>query len=155
MNLATLLPADQVLCGPETGSKKRSLELLSELLAKSIPKIPQEDIFKGLLQRERLGSTALGKGVAIPHTRLANITSPTMAMIKLDKGIEYDAPDGQPVDILFALAVPEDSDSNHLKILASLAEMLANHEFVNELRSNYNCNALYELLSNWRPHRAA
>ena len=155
MNLATLLPADQVLCGPEATSKKRTLELLSQLLAKSIPQVPQEEIFKGLLQRERLGTTALGKGVAIPHTRLANVTTPTIAMIKLDKGIEYDAPDGEPVDILFGLAFPEDSDSNHLEILATLAEMLAEHEFVNELRNNYNCNALYQLLSNWRPHRAA
>jgi PTS system nitrogen regulatory IIA component len=155
MNIATLLPAEQILCEPDANSKKRALEILSGLLEKSGPDLQEEEIFNGLLQRERLGTTALGEGVAIPHTRMANLSSPTIAMIKLDKGVDFDAPDQQPVDILFALAVPENSDSNHLEILATLAEMLSDREFVDKLRTLYNCEALYKLLSSWQPSRAA
>ncbi len=155
MNIATLLPAEQILCEPDANSKKRALEILSGLLEKSSPDLQEEEIFNGLLQRERLGTTALGEGVAIPHTRMANLSSPTIAMIKLDKGVDFDAPDQQPVDILFALAVPENSDSNHLEILATLAEMLSDREFVDKLRTLYNCEALYKLLSSWQPSRAA
>ncbi len=155
MNIASLLPADQILCGPEVSSKKRALEILSSLLAKSGPELSEEEIFDGLLHRERLGTTGLGRGVAIPHTRLPSLTRPTLAMIKLDKGIDFDAPDHQPVDILFALAVPDDDNSSHLDILAMLAEMLGRQEFIEQLRKTFNCEALYQQLAQWQPHIAA
>jgi len=155
MNIASLLPADQILCGPEASSKKRALELLSGLLAKSAPDLSEEEIFDGLLHRERLGTTGLGRGVAIPHTRISSLARPTLAMIKLDKGVDFDAPDHEPVDILFALAVPADDNSSHLDVLAMLAEMLSRQTFVDELRKTYNCDALYQQLVEWQPHIAA
>lgn len=155
MNVASLLPVDQILCNPEANSKKRVLELLSHLLAKSSPDISEEEIFDGLLKRERLGTTGLGRGVAIPHTRLAGLKSPTIAMIKLERGIDFDAPDQIPVDILFALAVPAEDDANHLQILASLAEMFGNRELVTALRKTHHCEALYRQLLQWQSHIAA
>ncbi len=155
MNIAPLLPAGQILCNPEATSKKRALEILSSLLAKSSPELSEEETFDGLLNRERLGTTGLGRGVAIPHTRLANITSPTIAMIKLEKGIDFDAPDQAPVDILFALAVPLEDNASHLEILARLAEMLGNRDLVTELRNTHHCEALYQQLIQWQSHIAA
>ena len=155
MNIATLLPADQVLCGPEAKSKKRALEILGELLAKSSPNLSAEDIFVGLLHRERLGATGLGRGIAIPHTRLAGLEAPTLAMIKLNEGIDFGSSDNERVDILFALAVPENDTDTPLKILAMLAEMLGDEDFIARLRNTCNCQALHQLITHWHPHIAA
>ncbi len=150
MNLASLLPYDQVACDPEACSKKRVLEELSGLLAKADPTLSKTQIFQGLLSREQLGSTGLGKGVALPHTRINDLQSPSLALIKLKNGIDFDAPDHQPVDLLFALMVPEASSQVHLDILAQLAEMLRNPEFLERLRGSRNCQALHQLATRWQ-----
>jgi len=109
MNITNLLNPERVFCRDDVGSKKRLLEQLSELLAGSSPGLSQNEIFNALLNREKLGSTGLGKGVAIPHGRMATLEHPVCAFIKLATPIDFDASDGQPVDLIFTLLVPEDS----------------------------------------------
>jgi PTS system nitrogen regulatory IIA component len=151
MNLAALLPLERVCCNAQINSKKRALHELSELLAMTNPILRVDEVFDSLLIRERLGSTGLGKGVAIPHGRLVatKTTSAALALITLKKGIDYDAPDTQPVDIFFALIVPEQSTDKHLHILAHLAEMMSDEHFVGRLRDQKNCQSLHTLVNQW------
>lgn len=150
MNLATLLPLERVCCNADISSKKRVLQELSELLASTNAELREEEIFNSLLNRERLGATGLGKGVAIPHGRLAATDTASAALITLNRGIDFDAPDAQPVDILFALIVPEESTDEHLQILAHLAEMMADEGFMTRLRKQKNCQPLHILVSQWQ-----
>lgn len=149
MNIAQLLAPERILCEPDAVSKKRSLEILSEILVKNEPEIPAQHVFESLLGREKLGSTGLGNGVALPHGRSDSFDQARLAVIKLARGIDYDAPDSEPVDLLFALIVPEDSTDDHLQILALLAEMLADKKFLTQIRQTNNCQALYQLLTHW------
>lgn len=99
--------------------------------------LSEMDILDALISRERLGSTALGQGIAVPHGRLTDLERPVAAMITLAKGIEFDAPDEEPVDIIFALLVPEDSTDEHLRILSAMAEKFSNDSITSTLRQ---CN---------------
>jgi len=112
MNITDLLLSERVSCCNDVGSKKRLLEYISELLAASSPGISQNDIVDALICREKLGSTGLGKGVAIPHGRITHLEQPVCAFVKLATPVDFDATDGQPVDLVFALLVPEDIFSN-------------------------------------------
>ena len=96
--------------------------------------LSEMDILDALISRERLGSTALGQGIAVPHGRIADLERPVAAMITLTSGIECDAPDEEPVDIIFALLVPEDSTDEHLKILSIMAEKFSNDSITRTLR---------------------
>lgn len=150
MNIAQLLAPERILCEPEAVSKKRSLEILSETLVDNEPDLSAHHVFESLLGRERLGSTGLGHGVALPHGRSDGVNQARLAVIKLARGIDYDAPDNEPVDLLFALIVPEDSTDEHLQILALLAEMLADEQFLTQLRQTSDCQTLYHLLTHWK-----
>jgi PTS system nitrogen regulatory IIA component len=128
------LAIDRIGCQVEAGSKKKALELLSNLLADAAPGLTQDGIFDRLLERERLGSTGLGHGIALPHARIRNIDQAYGAFIQLTDGVEFDAIDNRPVDLLFALLVPEAATQEHLQLLATLAEMFSNQEFCAGLR---------------------
>lgn len=151
MNLSELITPRQVTCRADVTSKKRALELLGELVAQATGDLEQRTVFESLLSRERLGSTGLGHGVALPHGRLAASPRAIGAVLKLEQGIDFDAIDQQPVDLLFALIVPEHFTDEHLKILAYLAEMFSNQEFCQQLRACREDQALYEQLLSWRP----
>jgi len=114
------------------------------------PGLSAHHVFESLLGREKLGSTGLGHGVALPHGRSSDISQARLAVIKLARGIDYDAPDTKPVDLLFALIVPEESTEEHLQILAMLAEMLADEKFLMQLRQTSDCDALFRLLTHWK-----
>lgn len=150
MNIADLLSVDRVDCHGDATSKKRALEILSERLAAAVPGLTAGEIFDSLLARERLGSTGLGHGIAIPHGRLAGVDRAIAAFLKLREGIDYDAPDDQPVDLLFALIVPEACTDEHLQILATLAEMFGHEETVASLRRCESAEVLLELFSRWK-----
>lgn len=151
MNLSELITPRQVTCRTDVTSKKRALELLGELVAQASDKLEQRTVFDSLLGRERLGSTGLGHGVALPHGRLATSPRAIGAVLKLDRGIDFDAVDQQPVDLLFALIVPEHFTDEHLKILAYLAEMFSNQEFCQQLRACQDGQALFDQLLSWQP----
>lgn len=148
MNIGLLLSPEHVRFGGHATSKKRSLELLAELLAGEEGSGPtRRAIFDSLIGRERLGSTGLGRGVALPHARLGSLDAPVAAMLNLDMGVDFDAIDRQPVDLLFALLVPEHSTDEHLRILATLAEMFSDTTFCNSLRAAGSDQALYDTVN--------
>ncbi len=116
-------------------SKKRALEQAARLLAAGTAEPSAEQIFEHLLERERLGSTGLAGGVALPHARMAEIENSRGAFMRLAEPIEFDALDGQPVDLVFALLVPEKATEQHLQLLAGLAEMFNNVALCERLRN--------------------
>lgn len=152
MQVSELLDLDRISCNLHAVSKKRVLEQLSQLIADSQTDLSPTQVFDSLLSRERLGSTGLGHGVAIPHARVKNNGKTIAALIKLQQGIDYDAIDNQPVDLIFALLVPENSTEEHLQLLAQLAEMFSDKEFVSRLRASPDARALLDNLQAWHSH---
>ena len=102
----------------DIGSKKRLLEALGEMLATSIPSLTPEAVFERLLERERLGSTGLGHGIALPHARMREVKQAVGAFAQLENGVDFDAIDDQPVDLAFALLVPEEATVSPLQLLS-------------------------------------
>jgi PTS system nitrogen regulatory IIA component len=153
MNITDLLMPDRVTCREDVGSKKRLLEYISELLASSSPELVQNEIFNGLVNREKLGSTGLGKGVAIPHGRIASLERPVCAFVKLASPVDFDATDGQAVDLVFALLVPEDSTEEHLQVLSTIAEIFSNAGISMALRQCDTDSCLLEQLCQWEARR--
>ncbi len=107
---------------------------------------PAQTIFESLFARERLGTTGLGHGIAIPHGRVSACTEATAVFLLLDEGVDYDAPDGQPVDIIFAILVPEEANSQQLKYLAEIAEVLSQPNVVSQIRHAHCNDALYQII---------
>jgi PTS system nitrogen regulatory IIA component len=146
MDIMDLLTPERVVANAQAGSKKRVLELISGLLAESAPALTEEEIFESLIGRERLGSTGLGHGVALPHARLAGQEEAIGGFVKLEQGIDFDAIDGQPVDMLFALLVPEHFTDEHLDILARLARMFSDDALCQKIRKSNTAEQMLELI---------
>ncbi|BFM17425.1 PTS IIA-like nitrogen regulatory protein PtsN [Maricurvus nonylphenolicus] len=144
MEVQSILSPRRVLCGAQGGSKKRALETLAHHIAADIPTLNADELFSSLIARERLGSTGIGKGIAIPHCRLANCSGTLGALITLQDPIDFDAIDGEPVDIIFALLVPDEANDEHLQTLAGLAEKFSNPGYLAELRRADNNQALFD-----------
>ncbi|MDW3096215.1 MAG: PTS sugar transporter subunit IIA [Gammaproteobacteria bacterium] len=142
-SLARYLDASRILLLKDVSSKKRVFELLGELLAEGLDEVQATQVSTGLQARERLGTTALGEGVAIPHCRIDNIEEIRSAVIKFEDPVDFDAPDEQKVSLFYALLVPDEATDEHLKTLASLAEFLSEQKNRNQLR---NCTSAKELL---------
>lgn len=151
MQIADILTPDRILCHVQATSKKRVFEYFSKLLAIETSALTSHQIFESLLARERLGSTSLGKGVAIPHARVAQCNVTIAAFLQTENAIDYDAIDKQPVDLLFALLVPEQSTQEHLEILSLLADMFSDEHFRQQLRNSPDCEEKFRLLINWQP----
>ncbi len=147
MNLAEILDLDRVCCDVVVASKKRSLEEIAKLLALGALDIDPSDILNGLAGREKLGSTGLGHGIAIPHTRMNGIETSTGALIRLRHPIEYDSHDSQPVDMIFGLLVPQQATGEHLQHLASIAEKFSDDEFCEKARAAADAAALHALIA--------
>lgn len=142
-----LISSERVLPNVRTSSKKRLLEVISKALAHGDDTLNSREVFESLCARERLGSTGLGNGVAIPHGRVAGSAQVQAVFIRLAKPLPFDAVDGQPVDLLFALAVPEHCTSDHLKLLSEIAEKFSDKQLLQELRDTSDANELARLLS--------
>lgn len=154
MHIQELITPARVASGIETTSKKRALEQLSRLLAEDLPNLSADEIFDTFIGRERLGSTGLGHGIAIPHGRMSGLREPVGAFVQLASPIDFDALDRRPVDLLFALLVPEEASDAHLQLLAQLARMFSDAEFSRRLRSSRSNAELYEMLQHWEAPRA-
>jgi len=150
MKLQQLISEDSVVCNADVSSKKRALELLAELLAKESADADSFGIFQHLTEREKLGSTSLGHGVAIPHARTSSHDKAIGAFIKLEHGIDFDSPDDEPTDLLFALMVPEHYTDEHLEILSGLASCFSDEVLCGNLRSANTSQELYEILTGWQ-----
>ena len=142
-----LLSSGRILAGVIINSKKRLLELISITLAKKNSDLSSREIFESLCAREHLGSTALGNGVAIPHGRVSNIEGVEVLFLQLRKPLHFDAEDGKPVDLIFALAVPKDCTEDHSKLLSSIADRFSEPELLEQLRGAKDANELWQLLS--------
>lgn len=147
MLISDLLSPERIRFDVHSSSKKRLLELISRELARNSEDLSAREIFESLCARERLGSTGLGKGVAIPHGRVKGSDTVQASFIRLKKPLPFDAVDGEPVDLLFAMAVPEQCNEDHLKLLAQIAELFSDPDLLNKLRQADDSGRLLQLLS--------
>lgn len=146
MSLIDLLTPAAVIAPLKAGNKKHALQELA-LHAAQITSLPEREIFETLLQRERLGSTGIGDGIAIPHGRSSGINRLCGLFARFDKPIDFEALDGQPVDIAFVLLAPEGAGADHLKALARVARALRNGSIMTRVRSAYDASAIYAILT--------
>ncbi len=147
MLISDLLSPERIRFDVHSSSKKRLLELISRELARNSENLSEREIFESLCARERLGSTGLGKGVAIPHGRVKGSDTVQASFIRLRKPLPFDAVDGQPVDLLFAMTVPEQCNEDHLKLLAQIAELFSDPDLLDKLREADDSGRLLQLLS--------
>jgi len=143
MSVHKLITPSSTYCNLEGSSKKRILETISKMISENNPDMDSTSVFNGLRGREKLGSTGIGDGIAIPHCRLAECHAATGFLVKLKAPIDFDSIDRQPVDLIFALVVPEDATSEHLQTLAAIAEMFSSPEIREQLRTTKNSDQLY------------
>ena len=148
--LANILPVEQVLVGIDATSKKRAFEEAG-LLFENLHGLSRALVTDSLFARERLGSTGLGHGVAIPHGRIKGLKSPMAAVFQLAQSIGFDAPDEQPVKILIFLLVPEAATQKHLEILSEIAELLSNAFVRDGMLVSPTANSLHALIAQWAP----
>lgn len=144
MEIADILTRERTRCNVPGGSKKRVLEFLANLLANQNPEADQDTLYEQLLARERLGSTGIGDGVAIPHCRLPGFHQTIGMLLKLESPIDFDAIDGQPVDLVFALVVPEEHNDEHLQTLSRIAQLLQDPKQRARLRNTASDEVLYQ-----------
>ena len=150
MQLEDIIKPNSVLCNAHARSKKHSIEILSELLGGLTPEFAAEDIFERLVQRERLGCTSLNAGVAFPHSRIEGLEESCAAMIKLSEPVDFDAPDGEPVDVIFGMLVPKELDESHHADVRGIAELLSNEDLRVRLRAAKSSKELYQSLLDGR-----
>ncbi|WP_372800069.1 PTS sugar transporter subunit IIA [Paracoccus seriniphilus] len=146
MQLSEILKPGAVRSLGQVTSKKRLFQELSEL-ANAEYRLPQSEVLDALQERESLGPTGVGQGVALPHARLHGLDKVVGLFLRLEKPLDFDAVDRQPVDLVFALLAPETSGVDHLKALALVSRTLRDGDLRNKLRANDNQAALYAVLS--------
>jgi len=146
MLLEEIIKPDSVLCNAHARSKKHSLEILSELLARSELGIASDDIFARLIERERLGCTGLDQGVAFPHCRVDGLNISAAALIKLSEPVDFDSQDGEDVDLVFGLIVPAEVDDSHHADIYSIAALLGDEALRARLRDANTSSELYDAL---------
>lgn len=147
--LSSILPVAQVLVGLEATSKKRAFEEAG-LLFENLHGLSRALVTDSLFARERLGSTGLGHGVAIPHGRIKGLKSPMAAVFQLASAIGFDAPDEQPVNLLIFLLVPEAATQKHLEILSEIAELLSDAALRENIKTSPSQAALHALIATWQ-----
>lgn len=152
MNLiAQLLPPSNIIVELDATSKKRVFERVG-LLFENTLHIARSQVFDSLFAREKLGSTGLGQGVAIPHGRIKGLRDAAAAFIRMKEPIPFDAPDGKPVNLICILLVPEKATDQHLQILSELAQMFSDKNFRESLLTGKDAAEVYQLISNWTPN---
>jgi len=154
MPLLDFLAPAAVIPALRASSKKQALQELAEVAAR-LTGLEERTIYEVLLQRERLGSTGIGDGVAIPHAKLAKLDSIFGIVARLDKPIDFEALDGQPVDLMFVLLAPEEAGADHLKALARIARVVREPGMSDRIRATRDAEALYALLTSDSAPRAA
>lgn len=145
MNLGDLVQVPAILPALKANSKKQLLQMLAER-ASSVTGIAEREIFDTVLQRERLGSTGVGNGIAIPHGKLAGVKQITGVFARLETPVDFEALDDQPVDLVFLLLAPEGAGADHLKALSRIARVLRDQDTVSKIRGTRDANAIQLLL---------
>ncbi len=150
MNLiSSILPLENVILDADSTSKKRVFERVG-ILFENTRHIARSQVFDSLFAREKLGSTGLGQGVAIPHGRIKNMRDAVAAFVKTEASIPFDAPDGQPVNLIFVLLVPERATDLHLQLLGELAQMFSDRTFREQLQASSDPVVIHQLFINWK-----
>lgn len=147
MEIADLLTPESVLPNLKVTSKKQTLQELSKRVAENY-KLAERDVFEILLEREKLGSTGVGNGIAIPHGKLENLECLRGYFARLERPVDFEAIDERPVDLIFVLLAPETAGANHLKALARVSRLMRDKSVCQKLRGSDNADALYALLTN-------
>ena len=153
-DLTDLLAREGILGSLKANSKKRVLQDLSAPAAARTG-LPERQIFETILQRERLGSTGVGNGIAIPHGKLAGVDALTGVFARLENPVDFDAIDGEPVDLVFLLLAPENAGADHLKALSRIARTLRDKERVERLRATRDPDTILAVLTDTGRDRAA
>jgi nitrogen PTS system EIIA component len=151
MLINDLLGPENIRLDVQASGKQQVLEIISELLARNNTALSAHEILESLCERERLCSTGLGKGVAVPHGRVSGNGSIQACFIRLKNPLPFDSTDGEPVDLLFAMAVPENGTEDHLKLLGHIAELFSNPELAGALREAGDPSTLLQLLTDNQP----
>lgn len=151
--VAKLLPPENIVLGLSVSSKKRLFEQIG-FLFEGKHGIGKGQVFDSLFARERLGSTGLGQGVAIPHGRIKGLKEALGAFVRLAQPVPFDAPDGKPVSLVFAMLVPEQATERHLEILSELAQMFSDRELREAMAQAADAAALQKLIADWQPDAA-
>ncbi|KKX31807.1 PTS IIA-like nitrogen regulatory protein PtsN [Rhizobium sp. LC145] len=154
MALADLLQQDAIIPALKVNSKKQLLQELAVKAAK-LTGVPEREIFDVILQRERLGSTGVGHGIAIPHGKLGSISSIKGIFARLDTPVDFEALDDEPVDLVFLLLAPEGAGADHLKALSRIARVLRDQDLVAKLRKTDSATAIYAFLNEEQASNAA
>ncbi|MBP6599082.1 MAG: PTS sugar transporter subunit IIA [Giesbergeria sp.] len=152
--LASILPVTQVLVSVDATSKKRAFEEAG-LLFEGLHGLSRALVTDSLFARERLGSTGLGHGVAIPHGRIKGLKAPMAAVFQLERPIGFDAPDEQPVVLLIFLLVPEAATQKHLEILSEIAELLSDSVLREKIKACANADELHAMIAGWQSTQMA
>ena len=146
--IARPLPLDNVVANLDASSKKRVFEQAG-ILFENRQSVARSTVYDALFAREKLGSTGLGQGIAIPHGRIKGLKTPVGAFFRLVSPVQFDAPDGKPVELIFVLLVPEAANEHHLQLLSELAQMFSDKSFREQLASAPDSAALHQLFANW------
>ena len=146
MDISDLIDLDSIVPDLKASSKKKTLQELAVYAEKIIPQ-SHHDIMNVLLERERLGTTGVGHGVAIPHGKFANLDRPYGLFARLEKPVDFDALDDQPVDLVFLLLVPETAGADHLKALAKVSRTLRDKAICEKLRGSESGDAIFAILT--------
>lgn len=155
MNLISqLIPESNVIVDLDVASKKRVFEQAG-LLFENTLHVARSQVFDSLFARERLGSTGLGQGVAIPHGRIKGLREAAAALVRIKEAIPFDAPDGLPVNIACILLVPEKATDKHLQILSELAQMFSDKSFREKLLLSKDAKEIHQLITDWTPHNVS
>jgi PTS system nitrogen regulatory IIA component len=152
--IAQLLPASNVMIDLDVSSKKRVFEQVG-LIFENNQNIGRTQVFESLFAREKLGSTGLGQGIAIPHGRIKELKDAVGAVVRTRQPVPFDAPDGQNVSIIFVLLVPDRATDMHLQLLSELAQMFSDKAFREQLFAAPSAAELHRLITQWHPHAAS
>lgn len=152
MDVTDIITRERTFTDVEGTSKKRVLENAAGLIAQQAPEFTANELFDNLITRERLGSTAIGKGVAIPHCRARHCSQTIGALFKLQEAVDFDAQDDEPVDLMFVLLVPEEATEEHLQLLRQIAQRFSDENVRDSLRGATTKDAFFEEFVKNPPH---
>ena len=154
MALSDILGIEAVRAPLKASSKKRLIQDLSDL-AETVYEVPSRSVFSALMERETLGPTGVGRGVSIPHARFKGVSRVCGMFVRLEKPVDFESIDRQPVDLVFALLAPEEAGAEHLKALARVSRTLRSEAVCTKLRSTFDATAIYAILTEDRSEQAA
>ncbi len=145
MTVSALLSPQAIFLDTEISSKKKLLQLIANIVADRT-QLPESSIYNNLLNRERLGSTGLGQGFAVPHARLADLDNTMACFFRLKEAVNFEAPDNRPVDLVFTIIIPQEATEEHLLILSSLARIFSREDVCEAIRNAVSKDEIVQII---------